>query len=146
MPWQFEVSTGKFSEPPPDADVIGIGYSGGACGQQPEAVNNSKMENVVGVGPLPHGSYDADYIMNHPHLGPFAIHLAPDPETRARIISYGRDPDSFFCHGDDIKRAGQRAASDGCIILARDVREEFWGSLDHELIVVTGPYVSNIVQ
>ena len=136
--WTVEQLTGKQIDP--DGVVQGIGYSGGDCGLAPECVNNPACEGEVDRGPIVAGNYLADYLVaKHPKLGADAIHLTPDAETRARIIAYGRDPDSFFWHGDDIARPGQRAASDGCIVGVRYVRFGlFWKGSDHNLQVIKG--------
>lgn len=141
MSWIFEVTTGK--QISPTGEVLGIGYAGGDCGLHPEAVNNPVMESLEDIGPLPCGNYTADrVVLVHPHLGNYAVHLSPDPETRAKIIAYGRNPDSFYWHGDNFTKVGQRAASDGCIVGALDVRTDFWSGIfaggvpDRELQVI----------
>jgi hypothetical protein len=133
--WQFEVTTGKQIDS--SGEVRGIGYAGGDCGQRPDGVNNPALENVKNVGPIPTGNYTADRMLLHNYeLGHYVIHLSPDVTTRAKIIAYGRDPDSFFWHGDDVGMPGKRSASDGCIVGALDVRELFWNGADHELQVI----------
>jgi hypothetical protein len=135
--WMYIQISGKLINPA--GSVVGIGYAGGACGDQPLAVNSPADENQEGIGPLPAGNYIADWqVQVHPRLGNFVIHLEPDALTTQRIISYGRDPASFFMHGDNVARAGQKAASDGCIVMSLDVRQGFWGSPDHGLLVVSG--------
>ena len=133
--WTFETITGKLLD---SAEVVrGIGYSGGDCGKRPDAVNNPLCEAEVDVGPIVEGRYTADYLkIAHPRLGQFAVHLAPDAATTAKIAGFGRDPDSFYMHGDSIMFPGQRAASDGCVIMSLDIRKEFWRGIDHDLDVV----------
>ena len=124
--WKFEQSTGRlFSD---DGKHAATGYAGGAGGKVPESVNNPAYEQQKGVGPLPKGKYKFGYPGNHPHLGPFAIPLIPYPENEM----YNRD--SFFCHGDNFQM--NESASDGCIIMPRQVREEMWNSPIHDLEVV----------
>lgn len=138
MSWEFEQSSGRIYDT--SHELQGIGYAGGDCGLHPEGVNSPNLENEKDIGPIPAGDYTADYIvMQHPKLGHFAIHLAPDPATSARIAGYGRDPESFFWHGDRIDLPGKQAASDGCIAGSLDVRQDFWMGLDHDLQVVRGP-------
>lgn len=114
---QFSQSAGTF------LTVIGQSYK--AYAGHGDGKNNPAMEGVRGVGPLPRGKYRASEMFeNHPHVGQFALHLTPDDETRARIVALGRDPDSFFCHGDSREHPGE--ASDGCIILPVNVRLFVW--------------------
>jgi hypothetical protein len=140
--WTFEQSTGKQIDP--SGVCQGIGYAGGDCGLAPYGINNPAYEGVADVGPLPCGNYFADYMVaQHPKLGAFAVHLAPDDATRARIIAYGRDPDSFFWHGDSIGHS--RQGSDGCIVGIRAVRiDMFWNGADHDLQVVPGPAIAPV--
>jgi hypothetical protein len=110
------------------------GYAGHGEGK-----NNPEMENVRGVGPLPHGIYVAvSMFHHHPDLGAYAMLLQPDEETKARIIALGRDPGSFFCHGDSYMHPGD--ASDGCIILDRVTRLWIWNN-DHAIKVIPGDLV-----
>jgi hypothetical protein len=67
-------------------------------------------------------------------VGKFAIHLKPDATTEAKIAAYGRQPLSFFMHGDCCTHPG--AASDGCIVQDLDVRRQFWNSVDRSIQVV----------
>jgi Protein of unknown function (DUF2778) len=123
----FKQSTGELFGL--DGKREGIGYAGHGPGR-----NNPAMENVRAVGPLPRGKYTAvEMFPDHPHVGKYALHLEPDDETRARILAYGRDPDSFFCHGDSVEHPG--FASDGCIIQARNTREFIWNN-DRDIEVV----------
>lgn len=86
--------------------------------------NNPFMQGVKNIGPLPQGCYKAITKIEDSHLGPYALHLDPDEATRAEIIILGRDPDSFFCHGDSISHPGD--ASDGCICAMIQVRQFIW--------------------
>jgi hypothetical protein len=45
---------------------------------------------------------------------------------------FGRS--GFLMHGDNIRLPG--TASEGCIILPRDLREAIWNSADHTLEVI----------
>jgi hypothetical protein len=56
------------------------------------------------------------------------MHLVPDP----RNVMHGRG--SFLIHGDNA--AMNHTASDGCIIMARPIRETIDASRDRELQVV----------
>jgi hypothetical protein len=137
MSWIYVQLSGKLLNPV--GNLVGIGYSGGECGARPDAVNNPSDENLEGIGPLPAGNYVADWqVAVHPELGNFVIHLQPDAATSAKISGYGRAPESFFMHGDSVALAGQKSASDGCIVMSLDVRQDFWASSDHSLLVVPG--------
>jgi len=81
------------------------GYSNG--------INNPKMENVKNMGPTPSGMYT---------IGPPIEvgrttwrRITPDSFTRAKISSMGRNPDSFWIHGDN--KYKNDTASKGCLIL-----------------------------
>lgn len=128
----YEQQTGKLWDSS-DA-VIGIGYSGA-----PEGKNNPAMEGVENVGPIPCGKYTIKGPpWNSDKHGPYCLRLAPDDETRARILSLGRDPNSFLMHGDKIGALG--TASEGCIILDKGTREAVWAAnaTDPYLTVVSG--------
>jgi hypothetical protein len=100
------------------------------------------MENVRGVpgvvdaGPIPAGIYNAGKVLP---LGPGktgknVIPLVPDAATRARIVGLGRDPDSFYCHGDN--PAKNHTASEGCIIAGPLIRKAIAASGDTGLTVI----------
>ena len=63
------------------------------------------------------------------HVGPFALPLTPMPGTD----TFGRF--AFLIHGDSIVHPG--TASEGCIILLRDARNQIAASGDQELIVTS---------
>jgi hypothetical protein len=131
----YQQATGRWLN---DMDeVVGIGYAGGDQGRHPEGKNNPALESEKDIGPLPAGNYHADYmVLWHPRLGHYVIHLKPDEKTRAKIIAYGRDPDSFFNHGDNPAHPGE--SSDGCPVNSLDVRQAFWQGTDHDIQVVSG--------
>jgi hypothetical protein len=136
--WTYEQATGKLRNP--NGDVIGRGYAGrdiDAAGNFVGGKNNPAKENIENVGPLPCGIYAADRMeLIHAVLGKFAIHLKPDQTTEARIVAYGRQPLSFFVHGDSLEHPG--ASSDGCIVQALSVRRQLWNCEDRTLQVVSG--------
>lgn len=123
MSWTYEQATGRLLDP--DGEVVGIGYSGMGNGK-----NNPQFQNVHNVGPIPEGRWLIGTPMNSQTHGPFAMPLVPDPSTQL----FGRD--AFLMHGDSVHAPG--TASQGCIIMARDVRDKVWASNDHELEVVAG--------
>jgi hypothetical protein len=127
----FEQSTGRLYGP--DSEVLGVGYAGREAGK-----NNPSMEMVKGTGPLPAGNYVGIKLFEvHPTVGKYAIQLQPDAETRQTILSYGRDPDSFFMHGDSSEHPG--LASHGCIVQPRAVREGFWAGDKKVRVVAQWP-------
>jgi Protein of unknown function (DUF2778) len=121
MPWIFEQSSGAMFDPA--GVIVGNGYSGAGEGK-----NNSDMESIHNIGPIPQGKYTmGEPVTSHVH-GPYAIPLHPDNENKM----FGRD--AFLCHGDSMVAPG--TASEGCIIQPHDVRIKMWESSDHHLEVV----------
>lgn len=142
MVWTYEQSTGTLRDP--NSTVVGVGYAGrnvDSCGTFVGGKNNPAQEGLENVGPLPCGTYSADWMqLVHASLGKFAIHLKPDKPTESRILAYGREPTSFFMHGDSIEHPG--ASSDGCIVQLLSVRQQLWNSADRNLQVIAGPPVA----
>ena len=122
--WTFEQSTGKLYNKQGTL-VTAHAYAGGNCGKSPEGKNNPDMQNVPKVGPLPCGLYTLGKVVLESHLGPFAIPLIPDPSNEM----FGRG--EFFIHGDTVPSGN---ASEGCLILPRELREEIYAS--HEQLQV----------
>ena len=122
--YTYKQSTGEWLR---DNALRAIGYSGTEAGR-----NNPVMENVIGEGPIPEGSYTLGEAYDSEKTGPITIPVIPDEATRQRIIEMGRDPDSFRIHGDNIKHD----ASHGCIILLRIEREAINTGVDKGLTVV----------
>lgn len=106
MSFQYSQSTGTITH---NGEPFGTGYSGHGQG-----LNNSDMQNVRGVGPLPQGFYTIQPPTVHPKLGPVAMELLPY-STNTMFLR-----DGFFIHGDTA--AMNHTASDGCIVLNHDVR------------------------
>jgi len=50
--WIWIIKTGELVR---DGKVIGIGYSGGNKGRNPEGKNNPAMQHVHDIGPIPCG-------------------------------------------------------------------------------------------
>lgn len=92
--------------------------------------NNPDMQDVKGIGPLPRGVYTAGEPHDDAVVGKYALRLTPAPENEM----FGRN--SFFLHGDSNEHPG--LASHGCIVLPRELREEFWNSGDHIIQVTHG--------
>lgn len=125
----YEIISGRWRN---DLGVLlGYAYSGGDCGQAPEAVNNPMMQSVPFVGPIPEGRYTIGEPVDTVTHGPYFMPLIPDPTNEM----YGRS--SLGIHGDSIVHPGKKMASEGCIVgLPRMVREAIWKSGDHDLTVV----------
>lgn len=124
--WTWAQKTGTLTR---DGAFVAVGYAGGNCGSNPEGVNNPSMQNVPKIGPLPQGTYTVGEPIAESKLGPFALPLQPMPSNEM----FGRS--DFYCHGDT---AVPGQASEGCIILARPIRNEIAESSDKALTVVSG--------
>lgn len=117
MSWAYSQKSGELSR---NGGVVGLGYSGHL-----EGLNNPDMETVHDVGPLPAGNWTMLTIRGEDGLpcdyeGKRApvIRLTPNPGTN----TYGRS--GFLCHGDLIGHEGEHAASLGCMIQPKYVREQ----------------------
>ena len=124
--WTYEQRTGKLSH---NGEVVATGYAGGNEGRNPEGKNSPEHQSVPKVGPLPQGKYKFGTPVAQSHLGPFAIPLIPDPANEM----FGRS--DFYMHGDTTPSGN---ASEGCIIMARAIRNAAAASPDNELEVVSG--------
>jgi len=120
MTWTYSQTTGALTH---NGDLVGHGYSGYGAGK-----NNSAMQTVRAVGPIPEGYYRIGAPHHSDHVGNFAMSLTPEQGTQ----TFGRD--AFFLHGDSTKHPG--SASNGCIIMDRITREKVWTSGDRQLKVV----------
>lgn len=119
--WTYNQSNGNLSR---SGDLVGTGYSGA----EPDGKNNPLLESVPDVGPIPRGIYEIDEPFDSSVHGPYALALIPAEGN----TMYGRG--GFMMHGDSLEHPG--AASEGCIIMPRSIRETVWQSGDHELQVV----------
>jgi hypothetical protein len=102
--------------------VIGVGYSGKGVGK-----NNPKMEQISKVGPIPTGKYTIGPAYIHPQKGPLTLNLSPNGH-----FTHGRS--DFLIHGDSCAHPGN--ASEGCIVLPRNIRNRIATSGDTLLEVV----------
>jgi RHS repeat-associated protein len=102
----------------------GTGYSG--CGV---GLNNSSMQGVGDVGPIPQGYWTIGPMRNSIRTGPHVLDLIPKPETDL----FGRD-NSFQIHGNNT--CDDQSASRGCIVLDRAIRDAIAQSCD-DLLWVT---------
>jgi len=103
---------------------IASGYSGFGPGK-----NNSEMQNVPDVGPIPRGKWlIADKPFDSPEHGPFCLRLTPAPGTE----TYGRS--GFLIYGDSLVHPGE--ASKGCICVPHSARVAINAGSDKELMVI----------
>lgn len=93
-----------------DDKLIATGYAG-----LRDAANDFRRTHEKNVGPLPCGSYTMLPARKHPRLGPTAIPLQPSATNEM----HGRS--GFYIHGDN--KAGDRSASQGCIVLPSSARK-----------------------
>jgi len=117
----YEITTGRLYDP--QGVLLGVGYSGAS-----QYRNDATAQSLKALGPIPAGSYIVCQPVDSPVHGPFAMPLNPDPGN----LMWNRD--GFMLHGDSVRAPG--TASEGCVIMSRDVREAVWASLDHVLEVV----------
>jgi hypothetical protein len=120
--WTYEQSTGILRDT--NGNEVGVGYSGRGRG-----LDNPADEQIPDVGPLPVGMYIIGSFFDDPGgKGPIVAHLIPDVADQM----FGRS--GFMIHGDN--REANHSASEGCIILARPLRESIAASDDRRLEVV----------
>ncbi len=119
MTWTYEQKTGQLSRE--GANII-RGYSGAGEGK-----NNPADQEIHNVGPIPRGSYTISGPVDTVTHGPYVLPLTPDPANEM----FGRS--SFLIHGDSKVDPGN--ASEGCIIMPRNIRERIWASGDTDLMV-----------
>jgi hypothetical protein len=121
--WTYKQTSGELLH----NDVhAGSGYSGFGAGK-----NNPAQQNVADVGPCPQGKYSIgppECVGSPGPHGPFVLRLTPDPAN----VMFGRA--GFLIHGDSLANPG--AASHGCIIMGRLIREAIAASGDHNLTVL----------
>lgn len=107
---------------------IGNGYSGREAG-----LNNPAMQGVQDVGPIPVGTWSIGPAFTHALAGPVTMRLMPVAGTN----TLGRD--GFMIHGDTAVHAANptpdNSASHGCVVLARNLRDQIAASDDRSLIV-----------
>lgn len=118
--WTYQQRTGHLLH---NGALVATGYSG-----QPGAKNDAAREREPNVGPIPRGLWYIGRPYDSEHTGPHSIPLHAVPPTD----THGRG--GFLVHGDSKTAPG--AASHGCIILPRSVRELISSSGDFDLEVV----------
>jgi hypothetical protein len=120
MAWVYEQSTGNISL---GTIFIGTGYSGNGAG-----LNNPAAQDQPNVGPIPQGAYTIGPAHTpQDHLGPLALPLYPDP-ANTMFARFG-----FFIHGDN--QFMNQTASDGCIVMDYNIRQQIAYSGDTNLTV-----------
>ncbi len=120
MTWSYSQSTGKLRH---DGVMVTIGYSGNGKG-----LNNPNDQAIHYVGPIPQGLWDIGAMAaDGGHMGPNVLPLTPAAGTD----TFGRD--AFFIHGDNDKV--NHTASEGCIIIRPDIRDQIAQSGDAVLEV-----------
>jgi len=121
MSWTWEQISGRmFSD---NGDLIGVGYSGSG-----DYKNKPDAQTLHDLGPIPIGTYFISAPENTVTHGPYVMPLMPESTNQM----FGRS--GFLIHGDSVVSPG--FASEGCIILSRDVRQQIWESGDHVLDVI----------
>ncbi len=118
MSWQYSQSTGQLTH---NGTLIATGYSGTGTGH-----NNPDAENIPNVGPVPRGQYQIGPPFDTTTHGPHVMRLTPDDGHDM----FGRD--GFLIHGDNVRHD----ASQGCIVLPRDIRDQISTSGDNVIEVV----------
>jgi hypothetical protein len=120
--WQYMQSTGHLIDP--TGATIGTGYSGRGSG-----LNSPDAEDLTDVGPCPRGLWTIGAFFDDPGgKGPLVCHLTPQAETE----TFGRS--GFMIHGDNAQ--ANHTASEGCIVLAHDLRAALDASADRLLEVI----------
>lgn len=120
MSWTYQQSTGEMTSP---EGAIYNGYSGHGEGE-----NNSSMQNIPRIGPIPRGVYTIGPAYHDPKKGPCVMRLTPDPDNEM----FGRA--GFLIHGDNPKQ--DDSASEGCIIMGPVTRPKIAASEDKDLTVI----------
>ncbi len=121
MPWKYGQTSGELSF---NGVHVAFGYSGKGPGK-----NNSALQAEHNVGPIPRGKYNVGPMIERTAVhGPYVLPLTP-----ARVnCMFGRS--GFLIHGDSVVHPGE--ASEGCIILGKDIRLRMAAGDDKELLVV----------
>jgi Protein of unknown function (DUF2778) len=116
MTWNYEQATGKLTH---NTVFVATGYSGSGAGR-----NNTAMEAIRNIGPIPRGKYSIGVPYNTQTHGPHVMALLPVGHN-----ALGRS--EFLIHGDN----RSHTASQGCIILGPQIRHRISGSGDKVLEV-----------
>jgi hypothetical protein len=121
MPWMYRQRTGELYC---NSAVIGRGYSG--YGMTPATGrNNPLMQHVEFRGPIPRGRWIIGPVVPRVDKQAPVLLLTPDGHN-----AFGRN--GFLIHGNN-KRDN---ASEGCIILNHELRQQIANSSDKVLLVL----------
>lgn len=124
MSWTYVIDSGALLTP--SGLLLSRGYAGA-----PGYVNDPSATAIPFKGPIPEGDYQIGDAEDRPEsVGEFALPLTPLPTNQM----YGRD--GFFLHGDSIRHAGLREASDGCPVQPLFARQQVAVSPDRLLNVI----------
>lgn len=116
----FDIRTGRLCQ----ADAtLGFGFSG-----HPPHTNDPSATSLPNIGPIPKGTYLIGPSYHHPVLGPVTMNLSPDESNQM----FGRS--AFRIHG--ASAVHPEDSSEGCVILARSIRELISSLPDRVLEVV----------
>jgi len=118
MAWIYYQSSGRLEF---SGQSVATGYSGA-----PGHRNNPASEDRRNLGPIPRGRYRIEEPRTSTRTGPYVL-----PLNSVGHSAHGRR--DFQIHGDSRRSPG--AASTGCIILPRNVRERIWASGEREIEV-----------
>ena len=119
MHWEYSQSTGNLKM---NGVKIATGYAG-----YEEGKNKPGMEGFRNIGPIPKGEYEIRAPRTSTRTGQYVLPLVPVGHD-----ALGRS--DFQIHGDS--RSNPGAASNGCIILGRAIRERVWISGVRKLVVI----------
>ncbi|QYW05552.1 hypothetical protein pEaSNUABM25_00196 [Erwinia phage pEa_SNUABM_25] len=119
--WTYKQSTGELFDA--NHQLVARGYAGLGAHK-----NDPQSQSVKNEGPLPQGVYTCSAPRTSQKTGPYIMDLVPHKDNEM----FGRA--SFQMHGDSIKAPG--TASNGCIVMPRNIREKVWSSKDHEITVI----------
>jgi hypothetical protein len=119
--WVYKIKQGELRN-----EATGIVHPGLYSGD-PEHKNDPLATNLKAQGPIPVGAYWIGEPRDTEKHGPYFIPLIPVPGSEM----FGRS--AFGFHGDSKEHPG--AASNGCVIGPRPVREEV-GVHVHDLFIV----------
>lgn len=126
LDWVYHQGTGQLQHVDSQGNTtnVGQGYAGRGAG-----LDNSGMQNVPNVGPLPQGTYNIGSEQNNDngHLRD-SMRLMPSPDNQM----FGRS--GFLIHGPHAH--DHLDSSNGCIVLVRPLRDRIGHSGDHVLRVV----------